>query len=231
MPTTLSALALLSILALPAAAESDPEALRLIDEVRIASAGGRDIVPARIEIEAIYRYADDEKMIVDRTVIEPGELLFQEREIEGKTIRRGWQVDSAFLEGPEGRMELDSEMSENLELYLCRRQLDFLILCPGVELSLEPPSVEGRRVVAVRRGEVLLGELEIDLASHRLVMVRHPDEPLDGDIETDQPAVAETIFSEYRQVEGWTLPHRVATRVGGEERSSYSIERLHLTTD
>ncbi len=217
-----------------AVAASDPEASRLIDEARIALAGGRDLVPARIEIEALYQYRGDDHAIADRTIIEPGQSLFQEREIDGQVIRRSWHAGTAFLEGPNGRAELDEEMRDYLELYLCRRQLEFLILCPGVDLGLQPQITSQRRVIEARRGDVLLGELEIDLESYQLVAVRYSaslEPTVDPEATADEAVTSEVTFSEYRAVEGWTLPHRVDMAVDGQPHMHYSIERLQLQAE
>ena len=208
----------------------DLDAHQLLDEVRIALAGGHDVVPQRIEIDARYQYLDDERVIVDRTVIEPGRRLLQERQVDGTTIRRGWSPEDAFLEGPSGRIDLDQEMREDLEIYLCRRQLDFLILCPGAEASLVPSPTSDRRLIEIRRDDHLLAELELDVERRRVTALRYPeaidDAESDGDLGT-----AEVRFSEYRAVGEWTLPHHVEMTVDGEPRSSYSIDRLVLATD
>lgn len=216
----------------PCLAASDPEALRVVESARIASAGGRDITPTRIEIEAVYHYADEEEPIIDRTEIEPGRRLLQEREIGGRTIRRGWQTDSAFVEGPDGRTELDAALRDDLEVYFCRRLLDFLILCPGTELSLGPTRGE-HQVILAHREDLLLGQLELDRRSLRLVSVRYPESPT---VDTSAPApdeetFAESTFSEFRNVDGWSLPHHVDTRIEGQLVSSYSIERIRLISE
>ncbi len=203
---------------------ADTEALRLIEEARIAAAGGRDVVPRRIEINAVYRYEDENQAISDLTVIEPGQSLFQERQIEGEPIRRSWSVDGGYLESPAGRVDLDPDMRVEPETYLCRRQLEFLILYPGAEASVLRESTSSRRMIEVRRGEVLLGVLEIDLETRRLAALQLP---LDATLErpaaaaatdasptdaspTDTSAtdtsimdtVAKVTFSDFRMVDG-----------------------------
>ncbi|MEM8931236.1 MAG: hypothetical protein AAGE94_08670 [Acidobacteriota bacterium] len=207
----------------------DLDAHRLLDEARLVLAGGHDVVPQRIEIDARYHYLDDERVIVDRTVIEPGRRLLQERQVDGTTIRRGWSREDAFLEGPSGRIDLDQAMRDDLEIYLCRRQLDFLILCPGAEASLVATSTSDRRLIEVRRDDHLLAELELDVESHRVTALRYP-ELIDRD-ESSDLGTAEVRFSEYRAVDGWMLPHHVEMSIDGEPRSSYSIERLVLATE
>ncbi|MEM8995465.1 MAG: hypothetical protein AAGF23_11820 [Acidobacteriota bacterium] len=208
--------------------QPDDDALLVLEETRIALAGGRDVTPDRVEIEAIYQYADDDQEIRDRTVMEPGRLLFQEREIAGETIRRSWTSQDAFIESPNGRIPLDDTMRAELETYFCLRQLELLMLCPGAVAEGVDESAEHLRVIRVRRQGEPLADVEIDVDARRLVAIRYADSP-----DSDDPAAStEVRYSGYQTVAGgWTLPHRVQTLVDGKTRSSYSVQRWQLDLD
>ncbi|MEO1083024.1 MAG: hypothetical protein AAFY88_02150, partial [Acidobacteriota bacterium] len=167
------------------------DALLVLEETRIALAGGRDITPDRVEIEAVYQYADDDQEIQDRTVMEPGRRLFQEREIAGKTIRRSWTSQNAFIESPNGRTTLDDAMRADLETYFCLRQLELLMLCPGATAEGVDAPAEHLRVVEVRRQEKLLAEVEIDIKARRLMAIRYAESVDPDDAEESMEAFCE----------------------------------------
>ncbi|MEM1177183.1 MAG: hypothetical protein AAGM22_02465 [Acidobacteriota bacterium] len=201
------------------------EASHALEEARIALAGGRDMTPARVEIDAVYRYVDDEEEIKDRTVIEPNQRLYQEREIAGKVIRRSWTSKDAFIESHNGRMALDESMRADLETYFCLRQLELLILCPGAVVEGVDRADGHSKVITIQHRGQDLAEVEIAADSHRLIAIRYT-ETLDPDSEAER---TEVRYSGYQDVAGgWTLPHRVQTLVDGQARSSYSVQSWRL---
>lgn len=189
---------------------------------------------SRVEIVAEYTYLDEAAATLkDRTVMGPQRRLYQERYLEGERIERQLEDGVAFLSGPQGRVELDGEMLVLLEDYLCIRQLQFLMLCPGLDVGprVEHPS-PGLDVVQVLRGETLFAELEMDADTHRLVRLRYSSDLLnptdEGGGERAEGGVETTEYADFRPVDGWMLPHRVSGQRNDEPSSFYIVEAYEL---
>ena len=212
----------LLLVAMAPASVAATDAESILEDARLALSGSRDSTPVRVEIEAVYRYADSEQLIRDRTILEPGRRLFQEREIAGQMIRREWTPEGAFLESSLGRESLDETMRAELEAYFCLRQLELLVLCPGVEARQLASSPE-RLVIEIRRAGEKFAELEIDAKSRRLAAMRYDQSLTEEELSSGE---AEVRYFEFRDAaDGWSLPHRVETTSAGALKSSYSVER------